>query len=173
MANPYLGEIRMFGGSFAPVGWNLCDGSILPISQNEALYNLVGTTYGGDGVNTFGVPDLRGRVPLHAGAGPGITHNYAPGEKAGLEIVTLTTNQMPSHNHGFLASTGAATNPSPNGNILAASATIAPYVLDVAGPHMASNAVTFTGGNQPHDNMMSFLCINFIIALNGVYPSQG
>ena len=172
MSESYIGEIRMFGGNFAPVGWQFCDGSLLPISENDALFQLIGTTYGGDGQSTFGVPDLRGRVPIHQGAGPGITQNYVIGELAGVETVTLNTNTIPIHNHAMVASTAAASNPSPNGNVLATSATISPFVLDIAGPQLVSNAVSFTGGSQPHDNMMPFLCVNFILSLYGVFPPQ-
>ncbi|MDN5000403.1 phage tail protein [Bradyrhizobium sp. GCM10027634] len=172
MSNPFIGEIRMFGGNFAPLGWNLCDGSLLPISDNEALFNLIGTTYGGDGQNTFALPDLRGRVPIHQGQGPLITQNYVIGEQSGVESVTLTTQTIPIHNHNFAASTAAATNPSPNGNIMATSPTIESYVIDVAGPSLTAGAIQVAGGNQPHENMMPFLCINFIISLNGIFPSQ-
>jgi microcystin-dependent protein len=172
MSNPYVGEIRMFGGNFAPAGWHFCDGSLLAISENDVLFNLIGTTYGGDGQNTFGLPDLRGRVPIHQGQGPAITQNYVIGQLAGVETVTLTTSQIPSHNHAMMASTAAASNPSPNGNILAASATISPFVLDVAGPQLVASAVKMTGGNQPHDNMMPFLCVSFILSLSGIFPSQ-
>lgn len=171
MSQPYVGEIRMFGGNFAPNGWHFCDGTLLPIDQYETLFNLIGTTYGGDGQATFGLPDLRGRIALHQGAGPGITHNYVIGEVAGVESVTLTTNTIPIHNHPWMASTAAASNPSPNSNVLAASATISPFVLDVAGPQLVSSTVQFVGGSQPHDNMMPFLCVNFILSLFGVYPS--
>ena len=172
MSLPFIGEIRMFGGSFAPVGWNFCDGSLLPISQNDALFNLIGTTYGGDGQSTFAVPDLRGRVPIHQGQGPGITQSYLIGELAGVENVTLITQTIPSHNHNFVTSTAAATATNPNGNIMAASPTIASYVIDVAGPTLTPGAISMVGGNQPHENMMPYLCINFIISLNGVFPSQ-
>jgi len=172
MSNPYVGEIRMFGGNFAPLNWHFCDGALLPIDQYDTLFNLIGTTYGGDGQTNFALPDLRGRIPLHQGAGPGITHNYVIGELAGAETVTLTTNTIPIHNHPFMASTAAASNPSPNGNVLATSATISPFVLDVAGPQLVSTAVSFVGGNQPHDNMMPFLCVNFILSLYGVFPPQ-
>ena len=171
MGNPYLGEIRMFGGNFAPAGWMFCDGALLPISENDVLFNLIGTTYGGDGQNTFGLPDLRGRVPLHQGQQSG-GQNYQIGQLGGVETVTITAQTTPIHNHALIASTAASSNPSPNGNILATSATISPYVLDIAGPALAANAVSNTGGSQPHDNMMPFLCINFILALNGIYPSQ-
>src|SRR5919198_2564140 len=117
MSDPYVGEIRMFGGSFAPVGWAFCNGQLLPISENETLFNLIGTTYGGDGQETFALPDLQGRVPVHQGQGPGIVTNYVIGQAMGVESVTLTTQQIPLHNHAFFASTGAGTSPSPVGNI--------------------------------------------------------
>ena len=172
MSSPFVGEIRMFGGNFAPVNWAFCNGALLPISENETLFNLIGTTYGGDGQETFALPDLRGRVPLHQGQGPGIGQTYTIGELAGVESVTLTTQQIPSHNHSFVASTGAATATNPEGNIMATSATISSYVLDVAGPQLAANAIQGAGGSQPHDNMMPFLGINYIISLFGIFPSQ-
>lgn len=166
MSDPYIGEIRMFGGSFAPAGWAFCNGQLMPISENDALFTLIGTTYGGDGQETFGLPDLQGRVPIH------VSQNYQLGEKAGAESVTITSNTTPIHNHALMASTATATNPSPDGNILAASPTIAPYVIDIAGPQLVNTAVQPTGGSQPHDNMMPYLCISFIISLFGVFPSQ-
>jgi len=172
MSNPFIGEIRMFGGNFAPNGWSFCDGSLIAISENDALFNLIGTTYGGDGQNTFALPDLRGRIPVHQGQGPGISQNYTIGEVAGVENVTLTTQQIPSHNHIMLASTSAATNPSPNGNIMATSPTIESYVIDVAGPQLAATAVQNTGGSAPHNNVMPFTCISYIISLSGIFPSQ-
>src|SRR5437773_2708104 len=119
MASPYVGQILMFGGNFAPAGWALCQGQLVPISENDALFNLIGTTYGGDGQETFGLPDLQGRVPLHMGQGPGITQNYQIGEKAGVENVTLTTQTMPTHNHNAQILAAAANSPKPGGNILA------------------------------------------------------
>ena len=172
MSSPYIGEIRLFGGSFAPVGWAFCDGSLVPISENDALFNLIGTTYGGDGQNTFALPDLRSRLPVHQGQGPGITQSYTIGETAGVEAVGLTTNQMPTHNHAFVASASTATNPSPNGNVLATSPTINSYVLDVAGPQLVVNAVQGIGTNVPHDNMMPYLTVSYIISLFGIFPSQ-
>ncbi|MBR0783846.1 phage tail protein [Bradyrhizobium iriomotense] len=172
MSSPFIGEIRMFGGNFAPTGWVFCDGRLLPISENDALFNLIGTTYGGDGQETFAVPDLRGRVPLHQGQGPGITQSYVIGQFDGVESVTLTTQQIPSHNHTFVCTAAAATATNPNGNIMATSPTIESFVLDVAGPTLATNAITGVGGSQPHENMMPFLCINYILSLFGVFPSQ-
>jgi microcystin-dependent protein len=172
MSQPFVGEIRMFGGSFAPAGWAFCAGQLMPIAENEVLFQLIGTTYGGDGQETFALPNLCGRIPVHAGQGPSISQNYQLGQVAGVESVTLNTNQLPIHNHAMMASTATATDPSPNGNILAASATISSYVLDVAGPQLVNTAVQGVGGNQPHDNMMPFLCISFIISLFGIFPSQ-
>ena len=172
MSSPYVGEIRMFGGNFAPAGWAFCDGALIPISENETLFNLIGITYGGDGQQTFGLPDLQGRVPIHMGQGPGISQNYQIGEKAGTESVTITTATTPIHNHALVASTATATNPSPNGNILATSATINSYVIDVAGPNLVATAVQPIGGGQPHVNMMPYLCVSFIISLFGIFPTQ-
>lgn len=172
MGQPFVGEIRMFGGNFAPVGWHFCDGALMPISENDTLFNLIGTTYGGDGQETFALPDLQGRIPIHQGRGPGIMQDYQIGEKAGVESVTINIPQLPIHNHAVLASTATASNPNPQDNILAASPTIESYVIDVAGPSLAPNTISFVGGSQPHENMMPFLCINFIISLYGVYPSQ-
>lgn len=166
MGTPYIGEIRMFGGSFAPAGWAFCAGQLMAISENETLFNLIGTTYGGDGQETFMLPSLGGRIPVCQGP------NYTMGQAGGSETVTLTTQQMPIHNHAFVASTATATNPSPNGNLMATSPTISSYVIDVAGPQLVATAVQPQGGNQPHDNMMPYLAISFIISLYGVYPTQ-
>src|SRR5437763_4442340 len=141
MGEPFVGEIRMFGGNFAPAGWMFCAGQLLPIAENETLFNLIGTTYGGDGQETFGLPDLQGRMPIHVGQGPGITQNYQLGEMAGTESVTITAATTPVHNHSLIASTATATNPSPDGNVLAASPTISPYVIAIAGPTLAATAV--------------------------------
>ncbi|MFB9982271.1 phage tail protein [Mesorhizobium kowhaii] len=172
MSDPYVGEIRMFGGNFAPNGWAFCDGSSISISENETLFNLIGTTYGGDGQETFNLPDLRGRVPIHAGQGPLITQNYVLGEVAGVESVTLTANQMGAHNHVLIASSNTATDANPAGNVLATSPTVSSFVIDVAGPALAGNSLTTAGGNSPHDNFMPYQCVNFIISLFGIFPSQ-
>lgn len=172
MSQPFIGEIRMFGGNFAPLGWAFCAGQLVPISENDALFNLIGTTFGGDGQETFGLPNLQSRIPVHAGQGPNISQNYQLGEMAGVESVTITIPQLPIHNHAVMASTATASNPNPDGNILATSPTIESYVIDVAGPALAPNTVQFVGGSQPHDNMMPFLCINFIISLYGIFPTQ-
>lgn len=173
MAQPYVGEIRMFGGNFAPAGWQFCDGSLLPIDQNPTLFQLIGTIYGGDGQNTFAVPDLRGRLPLHMGTGTSGT-NYPIGLNGGIESVTLTTQQIPSHSHAFLASTQTGTGSNPQGNILdQTSGTIALYIdgQPPDGP-MAGGMLTNTGGSQPHDNLQPYLCVSFIISLFGIFPSQ-
>ena len=172
MSQPYVGEIRMFGGSFAPAGWAFCAGQLLPISENETLFNLIGTTYGGDGQETFALPDLQGRAPMHAGQGPGISQNYQQGEKAGVESVTLTTQQIPIHNHALLASTATALDNSPTNNVLASTIFTKMYTEDVANQAMNASAVMPAGGSQPHDNMQPFLAISYIISLFGVFPSQ-
>jgi microcystin-dependent protein len=172
MSSPYIGEIRMFGGSFAPAGWAFCDGQELPIAENDALFTLIGTTYGGDGQETFGLPDLQGRIPLHQGQGPGITQNYLLGEKDGVESVTLTVQQTPIHTHALIGSSSIATDPSPKDDILATSSLLTPYVGLVPDATLAANAIGISGGSQPHDNMMPFLVVSFIISLFGVYPPQ-
>lgn len=172
MSQPFVGEIRMFGGNFAPAGWAMCQGQLLPISENDTLFNLIGTTYGGDGQETFGLPDLQGRIPLHQGQGPGITQTYVIGEKAGVESVTLTTNQLPIHTHGFVASTAPALGADPTGNIIAQPPTINLFFGDVATAALNSQAIQGAGGSQPHENMQPFLVISFIISLFGVFPTQ-
>jgi len=172
MSNPYVGEIRMFGGSFAPAGWAFCDGSLIAISENDTLFNLIGTTYGGDGQTTFGLPDLRGRIPVHAGQGPGISQIYIQGEKAGVEQVTLTTNQIPIHNHTLMASADPANATGPQGNVLGNPFNTFPYFPASGALQLNAQTLQPQGGSQPHDNMMPFLCVTFIISLYGIYPSQ-
>jgi microcystin-dependent protein len=172
MATPYIGEIRMFGGTFAPVDWALCNGQLMPINQNPALFNLIGTTYGGDGQNTFGLPDLQGRVPVHQGQGTGLS-NYVLGQKAGAETVTLTLAQLASHTHqaiGSSASSGLQNNPAGNTWAVNTDQSFGPGTS--ANARMNTASTGNTGNSQPHDNMDPFLAITFIIALNGVYPSQ-
>lgn len=171
MATPYIGEIRMFGANFAPVGWSLCDGSLLPIGEFDTLYNLIGTTYGGDGQQTFAVPDLRGRLPIHQGQQPG-QPAYLIGQPGGVETVTVSRDQMPNHTHPFVASTAEATSADPKGAVLAQSPTVNLYFADTANAAMSAKSSSAAGGNQPHDNVMPFQVVNFIIALYGVYPSQ-
>ena len=173
MSNPYVGEIRMFAGNFAPAGWAFCNGQLIPISENAPLFTLIGTTYGGDGQNTFALPDLQSRVPIHMGTLSART--FQIGEKAGVEAVTLTTNQIPLHTHVATAFDVAGNSADPTGRRWAASAdtTIKPYGLATAiDSTMNASAIGITGGSQPHDNMIPFLGINFIISLFGVFPSQ-
>ena len=172
MGSPFIGEIRMFGGNFAPAGWMFCQGQLLPISENDALFTLIGTTYGGDGQETFGLPDLQGRLPMHAGQGPGLSQNYQLGEKGGVESVTLTTQQIPVHNHPAIASNDAGTSPNPQGNLLAVNNVVQFFSGDVGTNPMASSSLQPTGGSQPHDNLQPFLCVSFIISLFGVFPTQ-
>jgi microcystin-dependent protein len=165
MAQPYVGEVRMFAGNFAPVGWMFCEGQLLPISENETLFNLIGTTYGGDGESTFALPDLRGRVPLHQGNG------FILAETGGAEEITLTIGQIPAHSHPLLGSTVNGAQPAPEGNVLASSTVITPYAPETVTVAMAQAAVGSVGGSQPHTNFQPYLCINFIISLFGIFPS--
>ena len=168
MAQPYVGEIRMFAGNFAPAGWMFCEGQLLPISENETLFQLIGTTYGGDGESTFALPDLRGRIPIHQGSG------FILAETGGVEEVTLTVSQIPAHTHPLLASTDPGLGTNPNGAVLGALSPVSIYKTNLAAPNVAMNAssVTPVGGSQPHDNMQPYLAINFIISLFGIFPSQ-
>ncbi len=165
MAQPYVGEIRIFAGNFAPAGWMLCDGQLLPISENETLFQLIGTTYGGDGQSTFALPDLRGRIPVHQGNGTTLA------EQGGAEEVSLTVNQLPAHTHPFLAVATAGNQISPAGNLLANSFNVTPYINDAPTGDFNAAAVASVGGSQPHENRMPFLCVNFIISLFGIFPS--
>jgi microcystin-dependent protein len=172
MSDPYIGEIRMFGGSFAPAGWAMCQGQLMAISQNDTLFNLIGTTYGGNGQDTFGLPDLQGRVPLHQGQGPGITQNYTIGEAAGVESVTLTAQTTPTHNHAFIGQTGFGQNTQPQNGVFSSIATGKLYVSSQPGTSLAANALSLVGGNQPHENMQPYLAVSFIISLFGIFPTQ-
>lgn len=173
MSEPYIGEIRMGGWNFAPSGWAFCDGQVLAVEQNDALFNLIGTTYGGDGRTTFQLPDLQGRVPIHQGTGPGLSPRTL-GEREGVEHVTLTTLQLPVHTHPFHASGTLSNESSPNGNVPGQTPSVDLYIEDAPNPALTlrNDAVGPMGGNQPHDNVMPFLAINFVIALFGVFPSQ-
>lgn len=167
MAQPYVGEIRMFAGNFAPAGWMFCEGQLLPISENETLFQLIGTTYGGDGQATFALPDLRGRVPIHQGNG------FILAETGGAEEITLTVQQIPSHSHVPLANSGNGTSSDPSSNFWAAQ----PALLQYSGPgsanvNLPANVLAATGGNQPHTNFQPYLCVDFIISLFGIFPSQ-
>jgi len=175
MSQPYVGEIRMFGGNFAPAGWMTCDGQLLAISEYDTLFNLIGTTYGGDGQTTFALPNLAARVPIHQG-GNG-TSTYALAANGGVTSVTLTTNQIPIHSHPFVADNNAATSGSPTGKYFANSGTNLLYTTPGTAPHpptfhnMNPGTLPVQGGSQPHDNMQPYLAITFIISLFGVYPS--
>jgi microcystin-dependent protein len=172
MANPYIGEIRMFAGTFAPVGWALCEGQTLPISENDVLFQLIGTTYGGDGEQTFNLPDLRGRAPVHMGQGPGISVNYQLGEPFGTESVTLTAQQIPQHDHALLARTAGGNSSTPDGNVLASPPGTTMYIRDTPTVGLDPSILSPVGGSQPHDNRMPYLAVTFIISLFGVFPSQ-
>lgn len=165
MAQPYVGEIRMFGGNFPPAGWMFCEGQTLPISENETLFNLIGTTYGGDGQSTFNLPDLRGRIPIHQGNG------FTLAQTGGVEQVTLNSNQMPVHSHGFLGAQVNGSQASPSGALLASSTVLLDYAPETPNAQMAATAVSQVGGNQPHTNFQPYLCVDFIISLFGIYPS--
>ncbi|MEO6758923.1 MAG: tail fiber protein [Saprospiraceae bacterium] len=170
MAQPYVGEIRMFAGNFAPAGWMFCEGQLLPISENETLFQLIGTTYGGDGQSTFSLPDLRGRLPIHQGTGPGLT-NRVLAETLGVEEVILMVSQITAHTHPFLANNQVADTPNPGNNFLGLSSQVDMFYGDVPGVPMNVGAVTATGSSQPHTNFMPYLCVDFIISLFGIFPS--
>jgi microcystin-dependent protein len=167
MAQPYVGEIRMFGGNFAPAGWMFCEGQLLPISENETMFQLLGTTYGGDGEETFALPDLRGRIPVHQHFNGG----FPIGQAAGVEEVVLTNNQMPVHSHPLLASGVAGSTPNPSGNVLAGSPNLNLYIVDIANQPLAPTSVSPVGGSQPHTNFQPYLCVDFIISLFGLFPN--
>jgi microcystin-dependent protein len=166
MPEPYIGEIRMFGGNFAPAGWAFCDGQLMPISENDALFTLIGTTYGGDGQETFALPNLQSRVPMHAGNG------FILGQTGGVEEVTLTVNQIPIHSHPPLASSAQGTDGSPGGRVLAEESFVGAdlYIESAPTVNMAATAIGPVGGSQPHTNLQPYLCISFIISLFGVFP---
>ena len=165
MAQPYVGEIRMFAGNFAPAGWMLCEGQLLPVSENETLFQLIGTTYGGDGQQTFALPDLRGRLPIHWGNG------FVIAQTGGVEAVTLTTNQIPTHSHQMIATNDIPTVATPANNIVGQAAS---KIYRTGNPSvtLAPQAVSGVGGSQPHTNFQPYLCLNFIISLFGIFPSQ-
>ena len=165
MAQPYVGEIRMFAGNFAPAGWMFCEGQLLPISENETLFQLIGTTYGGDGESTFALPDLRGRIPLHQGNGTILA------ETGGAEEITLTVNQIAAHSHPLLATTNAAATPNPANAVPAKGLISELYWGDPADANGAPSAVSAVGGSQPHTNFQPYLCVDFIISLFGIFPS--
>ncbi len=165
MSQPFIGEIKMFGGNFAIQGYAFCDGQLMAIDQNDALFSLIGTTYGGDGQTTFGLPDLRGRIPVHA------TSGFTIGQSAGSETETLTVTKIPSHNHSVVVDTATGGLTSPLNNIVAKSSTTS-YSAAVVDNQMGNQSIGQTGGSQPHDNIMPYLCVTFIISLFGIYPSR-
>ena len=167
MGTPFVGEIRMFGGNFAPAGWMFCEGQLLPIAENETLFNLIGTTYGGDGQSTFALPDLRGRIPIHQGGG------FILAQNGGEEMVTLTPQQIPIHSHAFLASADDAATANAQGNVLAQTPSYTPYIgATPADTALHGSSMGAAGGSQPHNNFQPYLCVNFIISLFGIFPSQ-
>jgi microcystin-dependent protein len=165
MAQPYVGEIRMFAGNFAPAGWMFCSGQLLPISEFETLFNLIGTTYGGDGQSTFALPDLQSRVPIHQGNG------FILAETGGAEEITLTVQQIAAHSHPLLATSNPGTTTNPQPNLPCNSPNIKPYIEDVASVAMSAQAISAVGGSQPHNNLQPYLVIDFIISLFGIFPS--
>lgn len=165
MAQPYVGEIRIFAGNFAPAGWMFCEGQLLPISENETLFQLIGTTYGGDGQSTFSLPDLRGRAPIHQGNG------FILAETGGAESVTLTVNQIPAHNHATLARSDDGNEPSPINNIWAAESVVNQHTSVTPVVALGVPSMLPTGGSQPHENLQPYLCVDFIISLFGLFPS--
>ena len=167
MAQPYVGEIRIFAGNFAPAGWMFCEGQLLPISENETLFQLIGTTYGGDGQSTFALPDLRGRVPLHQGNG------FQLAETGGVEQVTLTVQELRNHSHTLLATSNFANSGSPQGRVAAASnvVNVDAYGSDQPTAPVSPSSIGATGGSQPHTNFQPYLCVDFIISLFGIFPS--
>jgi microcystin-dependent protein len=168
MAEPFLGEIRMFSGNFAPAGWAMCNGQLLAINQNQALFAIIGTFYGGNGINNFALPNLQGNVAIHQGNG------FQVGQVGGEQAVTLTSAQMPSHSHTAQCVNAKANKPNPTGNVWAqdAAGTTAEYSNAAPGAAMAPSAIAPAGGNQPHDNMQPYLTVTFIIALQGIFPSR-
>lgn len=171
MSTPYVGEIRMFGGNFAPAGWMLCQGQLLPISEYEVLFQLIGTTYGGDGQSTFALPDLRGRLPVHQGQGPGLSSRVI-GEGLGTESVTVTTGQLPVHSHAASGRDDTNVNVNAQGMVGGHPVKNVYRSSPALNATMSASSITAAGGSQPHNNVMPFLCINFIISLFGIFPSQ-
>ena len=166
MSQPYVGEIRMFAGNFPPNGWMFCEGQTLPISENETLFNLIGTTYGGDGQENFLLPDLRGRLPIHQG------NSFALAQTGGVEEVTLSVQQIPIHNHSLIGSKTAGNQSSPVGSVPAANNVVSIYSAAVPASNMATQMLLPAGGSQPHTNFQPYLCIDFIISLFGIFPHQ-
>jgi microcystin-dependent protein len=164
MAQPYVGEIRMFAGNFAPAGWMFCEGQLLPISENETLFQLIGTTYGGDGQSTFALPDLRGRIPIHQGNG------FILAETGGAEEITLTVSQIPAHTHALLGTNSIVNDATPANNLTGQTNTFDLYQSTPGGSPMAPQSIGPVGGSQPHTNFQPYLCVDFIISLFGIFP---
>jgi microcystin-dependent protein len=171
MSQPYIGEIRLVGFNYEPVGWAFCDGRTLPIAGNEALFQLIGTTYGGDGQATFQLPNLQSRVPMHFGTAATGTV-YAQGQTGGVEQVTLTQQQIPQHSHRFTTSQNGGTDPNPQGNAIGSPPTLTMFINDTPNVSLHPQSLTSAGGTQPHDNLQPLLVVNFVIALQGIYPSK-
>ena len=171
MSEPFIAEIRIFAGNFAPRSWAFCDGQLLPISQNTALFSLIGTTYGGDGRSTTALPNLQGRIPMHPGRGPGLTSRRL-GQRGGVEMVSLTEAQMPNHTHTLMAAVNPGDTSTPENTALATAIGDNVYGTSSSLVDMADQALPNTGGSQPHNNLQPFLVMNFIIALQGLYPSR-
>lgn len=168
---PYIGNIMLFAGNFAPRGWVFCDGRLLSIANDTALYALLGTTYGGDGITTFAVPDLRSRVPIHQGTGPGLS-NYVIGQQSGTETVTLLNTQIPIHTHPVAVSSSAASTGTPSSSVTLGVAAAEIYIADTADGVMNAQSISVAGGSQPHDNLQPYLALNYVIAIDGIFPSQ-
>ena len=170
MSDPFVGEVRLFAGNFPAYGWSFCDGALVSIAENEVLFNLIGTTYGGDGQTTYALPDLRGRLPVHQGSNG--QSNYVVGQAGGAETVTLGANQLPTHTHAMSASTSAAAASHGPSEVLGSSATMNLYGTGTPNMAMDGNAITAVGGGQPHENMPPFVALSYIISMFGIYPSQ-
>jgi microcystin-dependent protein len=170
-SQPFLGTIMLFGGNFAPLGWVFCNGQLLSIANDSALFALLGTTYGGDGQTTFAVPDLRSRVPNHQGQGSGLS-NYIIGQQSGTETVTLTSNQIPVHTHTVAVSSSAASTGTPSPSVTLGVAAAETYIADAADGAMNPQSIGLAGGSQPHDNLQPYLALNYVIATEGIFPSR-
>jgi microcystin-dependent protein len=171
MPAPFIGEIRIWAGNFAPTGWALCNGQLLPISQNTALFSILGTAYGGNGSSNFALPDLQGRVPMQPGQGQGLTPRVR-GEALGSEARTLTVLEVPAHTHSLSANSGNGNDDAPGGRVMARSPAGIPQYAAAPNAVMSAGAVAAAGGGQPHNNMQPYLALNFIICLQGIYPSR-
>ena len=172
MGSPFTGEIRLFGGTFAPIDWALCNGALQSIAQNDVLFQLLGTTYGGDGVNTFALPDLQGRVPIHQGTLSGTGQTFVMGQRAGEESVQLNISQLPNHSHSLFVSTNTAAASTPINNVPGAPPAITLYKVAAPTSALGPTAIGTTGNNLPHVNLQPSLCVTFIICLFGIFPSQ-